>query len=221
MALPGVVAAPVPEADVERDVEADGQGRRSAQRDLQRGATRAQLLEAACRVFARDGLTTARTADIAREAGVSHGTVFVHFPTRDDLLSAVVGTFGERVARRIHDRTAEGGSVRDVLTAHIAGLVEEEAFYARLVSEQPLLPPIARGTLVGIQSAIAWHLGPAVERETGAGTLRPVELPLLFNTWLGLVHHYVVNRDLFAPGTSALERHGPRLVEHMVALLRP
>lgn len=53
--------------------------------------TRQRLLQAAVRVYARDGLTGATTRAIAHEAGVNEVTLFRHFRTKDRLLSAVVG----------------------------------------------------------------------------------------------------------------------------------
>jgi AcrR family transcriptional regulator len=53
-------------------------------------STRDRLLEAAGRVFARDGLTAATTRAIAEEAGVNEVTLFRHFQTKDRLLAAVV-----------------------------------------------------------------------------------------------------------------------------------
>lgn len=50
---------------------------------------RASLLAAAEAEFAERGLT-ASVADIARRAGIGKGTVFRHFPTKEDLLAAVV-----------------------------------------------------------------------------------------------------------------------------------
>jgi AcrR family transcriptional regulator len=47
------------------------------------------LLAAAADEFAERGLD-ASIADIARRAGVGKGTVFRHFPTKDDLLAAIV-----------------------------------------------------------------------------------------------------------------------------------
>ncbi|MET8001618.1 TetR/AcrR family transcriptional regulator [Nonomuraea glycinis] len=47
------------------------------------------LLAAAAEEFAERGLE-ASVADIARRAGVGKGTVFRHFPTKDDLIAAVV-----------------------------------------------------------------------------------------------------------------------------------
>jgi AcrR family transcriptional regulator len=50
---------------------------------------RKRLLDAAVEVFAERGLE-ASTAEIARRAGVGQGTVFRRFPTKDDLVAAIV-----------------------------------------------------------------------------------------------------------------------------------
>ena len=123
--------------------------------------------------------------------------------------------------RRIHELAEHGASVREVLAAHVAGLKEHEDFYMRLVREGPLLPPVARSTLVGIKSAIAYHLAEVVAHEMSTGEVRQMAMPLLFNTWVGLLHYYLSNRDLFAPGESVLARYGEDLLDHMMALLKP
>src|SRR5580704_19557347 len=48
--------------------------------------TKKRILDAAERVFSRDGFQGATTREIAREAGVNEVTLFRHFRTRDDLL---------------------------------------------------------------------------------------------------------------------------------------
>jgi AcrR family transcriptional regulator len=58
--------------------------RADAQRNLDR------LLDAAAEVFAEQGCD-ASVDEIARRAGVGHGTVFRRFPTKDALLGAVLG----------------------------------------------------------------------------------------------------------------------------------
>ncbi|RIV39135.1 TetR/AcrR family transcriptional regulator [Micromonospora radicis] len=63
----------------------------TADRPLRADAARnrAALLAAAEAEFAERGLE-ASVAEIARRAGIGKGTVFRHFPTKDDLLAAVV-----------------------------------------------------------------------------------------------------------------------------------
>lgn len=189
-------------------------------RKEQKEQTRARITEAALEVVARDGLLAANTADIAQAAGVAHGTVFAHFPTRDDLLCAVIEEFGARVAYRMHILAENGTGVRQILQAHVQGLRENERLYVRLITEGRLIPEKARMSFVMIQSAISLHLGAAVERETRDGGMRPMPLHLFFNTWIGLVHYYLSNGDLFAPGeASVLAKHGDALIDHFCALV--
>lgn len=189
------------------------------QRQIQKEQTRRHLIETAIEQFARRGLTTTRTADIAEAAGVSHGTVFVHFPTQEALLNAVIEEFGARVSLRLHELAACNNSFRDVLEAHLKGLTEFEAFYTRLVIEGRLLPESARNAFTMIQSTISFHLSQAAEKEIEEGTIVPQPIHLLFNTWIGLIHYYLANGDLFAPEESVLERYGQELLEHYMRLI--
>jgi hypothetical protein len=100
-------------------------------------------------------------------------------------------------------------------------LAEFEPFYARLVIEAPLLPPKVRSTLLMLHAAVSQRIFLALERERKAGRARRFERPLLFNTWIGLVHHYLVNRDVFANGNSVIAQQGETLVQHFMMLVKP
>lgn len=189
------------------------------QRSAQKEATRQRVVKRALRVCERRGFLQARTADVARAAGLSHGAVFVHFPTREALLSEVASELGRKIADRMHALAAESRSLREVLAAHLAALSESEALYRHLVIESPLLPKELRSGWIGIQSAVSHHICRVAEREIAGGTVRRMPVHLLFNTWLGLVHHSIVNRDLFAPDLSVFEVHGADLVEHFLHLI--
>jgi AcrR family transcriptional regulator len=69
-------------------------------RDERRAATRADLLEAAARVFARRGLNGASVDDVAAEAGYTSGAVYSNFRTKDELF---VAAFEHHVARQIRE----------------------------------------------------------------------------------------------------------------------
>lgn len=52
--------------------------------------TRTQILDAAERVFQRDGVLSASLNDIATEAGVTRGAIYWHFKNKHDLFMAMV-----------------------------------------------------------------------------------------------------------------------------------
>lgn len=58
------------------------------------GDKRARILDAATRVFAHKGFFGAKVAEIAAEAGVADGTIYLYFKNKDDLL---ISLFEERM----------------------------------------------------------------------------------------------------------------------------
>jgi AcrR family transcriptional regulator len=63
--------------------------RTEAQNEELRAKRRQELLQAAQRVFAAKGFHAANVADVAAEAGVSQGTVYHYFDSKETLLMAV------------------------------------------------------------------------------------------------------------------------------------
>jgi AcrR family transcriptional regulator len=60
-------------------------------RSERRARTRAQLLDAAARVYARRGFDSATLDEVAEEAGFTKGAVYDHFGSKEKLLSALLG----------------------------------------------------------------------------------------------------------------------------------
>lgn len=58
----------------------------SVLREQRREETRRRLYEAALEVFRREDVATCRIDDIARAAGVSRGSFYFHYPTKEDVL---------------------------------------------------------------------------------------------------------------------------------------
>ena len=76
-----------------------------------------QIIEAAVRVFARRGYYNSRVSDIAREAGIAAGTIYLYFKTKDDIL---VTLFRDKMAEFVDSLrkaiAGEGDAARKVRT---------------------------------------------------------------------------------------------------------
>ncbi len=68
---------------------------------------RARILTAAAEVFAEQG-TSASTEEVARRAGVAIGTVFRHFPAKDDLLRAIMKDLLQQLTGQVELLAVEG-----------------------------------------------------------------------------------------------------------------
>jgi AcrR family transcriptional regulator len=84
------------------------------------------LLSVAAQCFAEQG-TDASLRDVARKAGVGIGTLYRHFPTREALLEAVLGSRFDRLRDRADELAATAESpqraLRDWLAEFAAGSV--------------------------------------------------------------------------------------------------
>jgi TetR/AcrR family fatty acid metabolism transcriptional regulator len=80
------------------------------------GDKRERILSAAERIFARHGFFAAKVSDVAKEAGVADGTIYLYFKSKDDLLISLF-------ERRMLELT-------QALTAAIAGKPPREQLRA-------------------------------------------------------------------------------------------
>lgn len=190
------------------------------QRTRQREATRRRLIEAGLRVVADGGFAGASTAAIARATGKAHGTVFVHFPTRDALVAELVAEVGRTMSAQLAAAASGEPSLAAVLEAHLAALAAHEAVYARVLSEASTLPQAARAQVLALQSGIAFRLRAAWSRERARGAVRDLDPVALGNMWIALTNHYLMNRDLFAPGGSVITKCGAALARQFLDLVR-
>lgn len=84
------------------------------ERDRQREATKDRLYEAALEVFRKEGVDRARVDDIARAAGVSRGTFYFHFPSKDDVLLRRLSVSQTHISGELA-RIDASASLREVL----------------------------------------------------------------------------------------------------------
>jgi Transcriptional regulator len=189
-------------------------------RQLQKEKTRELLIKTAYEMFTHRGIMNTRMSDVAGAAGVSHGTVFVHFQSQESLIEEVVSVYGQKIALRTHALADSCESMEKLLHAHLDGIQEYEGFYTRLVTENLLLPSGARDSWISIQSAVSFHFGLVYEREFGGANNPGIPQYMLFNLWMGLVHYYLQNGDLFAPEGNVISRYGDTLADSYLKLLQ-
>ena len=66
-------------------------------RDIQRLETRQKVFRAAIAEFERVGVNSAQIDNITRAAGVSVGTYYRYFPTRNDVIFELLTRAGEEI----------------------------------------------------------------------------------------------------------------------------
>jgi AcrR family transcriptional regulator len=82
------------------------------------------ILDAAVRVFARQGFHTCRVSDIADEAGVAYGLVYHYFTSKDEILDTLFLERWDIMLQVIAEIDAEDLPVREKLHAVASFIIE-------------------------------------------------------------------------------------------------
>lgn len=144
--------------------------------EAQKEGRRQEILAAALRCFARNGFHSTTITDVVRESGVSQGTFYLYFETKDDviaaladdrsqsdaLINAIAGTeadpvVGLAILFDLHGRTLGDAQRADERRVTIQGWAEalrNEAIRERLVAntarvQQEIARLIERGQQAG------------------------------------------------------------------------
>lgn len=142
--------------------------------------THERILEAAARAIRRAGFQGVGVADIMKEAGLTHGGFYAHFPSRNALLAEALGRAGREgaatLARSLVSRRGRGSSpfralVESYLSERHLGSTEDGCPVAALASEMPRQAPEVREAAAhrvrGLVQAAERALPPGAEADAG------------------------------------------------------
>ena len=183
--------------------------KRKPRADAQRN--RERILEVAKQAFTRSGANTSLD-DIAKDAGVGPGTLYRHFPTREDLLQAVYRSEMEKVAAA-EEKFAQSMPPIEALRAWLLLFVEA------IETKQIIAPALS--TLIGdpkkvfAASYARMHeaIRALVKRAVKSGDIRKDVDPMdLLRALVGVAH--------VASGTD-WQQSARRLVDILIAGSRP
>jgi AcrR family transcriptional regulator len=144
------------------------------------GATvdkRRVILDAAVRVFARQGFHTCRVADIADAAGVAYGLVYHYFSSKDEILDTLFLERWDLMLDAIAQADASERSAREKLGAIAAFIIDSyrhdpELMKVIIVEVTRAANTFGRTHLARIREAYTQIAG-IVERAQTSGAFRP------------------------------------------------
>lgn len=178
---------------------------------------RDQILDAAGALFAERGPAAVSMDRVRRAAGASNGSLFHHFPRREDLLAALylrtLGHYHAAIGRVLARAPAAGAeaTVRSLVRAHLRW-VERHRDQARLLHEMRWSEDIAsaRSDLAAMNRAMFARVRAWAGAEQG--TLRPVSTDLLVAIVLGPAMEFT-RAWLRDPRPARIRAAGPALAD--------
>jgi AcrR family transcriptional regulator len=153
----------------------DGRKVRAAER---REETRERLLAAALAVFAEQGYHAGTTKAITRRAGVAEGLLFHYFPTKADLMVAVLAR--DPLGPRIRQQLAEAEGVPlAVALPRLArdwlGVIRAHCPVTAVLLQEGHADPKVQAAIVGVARETTALIADYLAARVRAGELRPID----------------------------------------------
>jgi AcrR family transcriptional regulator len=168
--------------------------------DLEARDARARILDAALRLVTRQGFARTTLEEIASAACVSKSAIYWHFKGKDDLTAALIGAYTP--FPKLATLLAEAGdrSFTDLapeIYAIISSVLGERVDFLRAAFPEaqtnPELAAILLGNVIG---PLAQTLGTRMQRDMGAGELRPVPPLLVLQALMAPLLFHLLTRDV-------------------------
>jgi len=178
------------------------------------------ILDAAVRVFARQGFHTCRVADIADEARVAYGLVYHYFSSKEQILDTLFLERWDVMLQAISEADAEQREPREKLRAIAAFIIDSyrydpELMKVIIVEVTRAANTFGRTHLVKIQEAYG-QIAAIVERAQAAGVFRKeIEPPFAALAFYGLIEQVLTGWifDSEPVGEPQLERAKALIVD--------
>jgi AcrR family transcriptional regulator len=158
-------------------------------------ARRAQILDAAAQVFAEKGFHRATTKEIAQTAGVSEGTIYNYFDSKDALLIDMMTQLIELDQLDAAMTQTRGGDIQEffmtMFRARSDRIAQAQGLLQAVLPEIMVNPPLRERFYDQYVLRIATLLEQYVQKRIESGTLRPVDARLtvriLQGTFIGML----------------------------------
>ena len=118
---------------------------------------RASILRSAARLYASHGFQGASVADLAKSCATSKSLIYHYFPSKDDILYAVMTAHLDALVEAVGHSTRRGGAerqLRELTLAFMRLYVDAQDSHKVLLNELVNLPPERRAEVVEKQRRI-------------------------------------------------------------------
>lgn len=169
----------------------------------------AELLEAALALFAEKGFAATRMEDIAARAGVSKGTVYLYFPSKQAVFEALVRQALlpnlERMERLLAESAQPAPALLRRLLTTLPALMQDPRIGAipkLVIAEAGSLPEVARFYKAAVIDRGLGLFAALITRGVAEGTFRPVNPAQVAKLCVAPLLMAVIWRRTFEPATG-------------------
>lgn len=187
---------------------------------MQKQKTRDVILKAAKRCFISRGFLDTTTSEIAGEAGIAHGTLFLHFPNKAQLIVTIFDMELDLITAQIVSLVEQSSGIQQLLARYLLLLREQEDLFAVIARELPFYPAEIRRRILFKESLLRQHFHRAIEQGTASGKFIALDVPMALTCLFGTINYLLSLKPIFVSEGSVIVKFQERLLSTFTSLIK-
>jgi len=185
-----------------------------------------ELLDAALELFVEKGFAATRAEEVALRAGVSKGTLYLYYPSKEDLLKAVIE---QRLSSEIAAGAAEAASftgptpqlLRELLTQWWQRMYDSpvSGVFKIIITEVRNFPEIAEFHRRAVVEPGQALIGGLLKRGIDRGEFRPVDIGCAVHSIIFPMIMVCIHKHSLGACIDAQTLDGKRFIAHHIELM--
>jgi len=175
-------------------------------RELQKKKTRQHLLATAREAFINKGFLQTSTAEISKKAGVAHGTLFVHFKSKDILIVEIIDEVLDLVSEEMQKLGSKTDNPLEMLDLYLDFLIEQEDLFSVLARELPFYQEELRRKIIFREAIIRENFHTELADGIARGEFRNIDVGSTLSFLFGVINLYLSRKTSYISEGSVIAK---------------
>ena len=166
--------------------------------------TRNLILSKAKEIFTNQGMYKTSTRDISKACGIANGSLFLHFGTKENLISTVFENEIKRIANELRSEFESENNVEVLLEKYLTLLEKEENFFSVISREFQFFPDQLKRQIISFETIIRNYFYSVIEKGIALGKYKDINITSTLTFLFATINYYLYLKEIHASDESSV-----------------
>lgn len=189
------------------------------QRKLSKEFTRKQILKNTSLLLEEKGFFFVSTKQIADSCGISQGSIFLHFQTKDNLLNTIINMYTDEITDKLTKNCNPKENSEYFLKNYLDIVIEYEGILSRLFKDYPYLSDSLKKNIDNLLN-VTKNLFFENTRNSIQGKINIVDIFIHIDAFMSQIYKNLVEKDTYTLSNNITRQRRGKLIKLHKALLQ-
>jgi AcrR family transcriptional regulator len=190
-------------------------------RQLAKEETRNNILQQTKKLVETKGIYQLTTKEIADKCQIAHGTLFAHFPDKENLMITVLKTELMSIAKAINELNKGQVNFEGLLDGYLLLVSKHEDLLVVIAKEFPFLSNNLKREIITTESIVRKIFYEQLEQDIQKKILPPVPITKALVFLTGTINYYLSRRELFTSNSDLIKLKKEDIQHTFIHFLKP